>query len=378
LEVGDPIKRVLSRFRDPRLARAIVSRIWHLSKGLGDIQIMHVCGTHEWTITHWGIRALLPENVRVRAGPGCPVCITPASDIDSAIELAMSGVNVVTYGDMSRAKGSRMMSLEDCRAEGGRVKIVYSFMDAVRMARANPDEEYVFLGAGFETTAPIVAYIVFRGIPDNLKIVSAHRYVPPAVGLIAESEDMAIDAFINPGHASTISGMRAYKPYFDASKKPMVFAGFEPIDVLLAIYMILKQLREGTPAMENEYRRSVTWEGSVEAQRYLGEVFEFEDGYWRGVAMIPGSWMDFKDRWSKVDARRIYGLDSGRGDEFPPDAKCAEVIKGLADPPDCPLYMKRCTPATPIGPAMVGAEGTCKIWAEHRILGGGLGRVEGR
>ncbi|MEM4021343.1 MAG: hydrogenase formation protein HypD [Nitrososphaerota archaeon] len=362
------MKAVLSRYRDPALARKLVARIWDLARDLPKIRIMHVCGTHEWTITHWGIRALLPDNIEVRAGPGCPVCITPASDIDVAVKLALDGINVLTYGDMSRAKGSRMISLEDCAADGGKVGVVYSFMDAVRIASSNPDSEYVFLGAGFETTAPTVAYYILKGLPRNLKVLSAHRYVPPAVGFLAESEDLEIDAFINPGHASTVSGMRAYKPYFDRCGKPMVFAGFEPIDVLVAIYMILKQLRENAPRMENEYVRSVTWEGNLKAQKALQEVFDFEDGYWRGVAIIPASAMNLKKKFSQDDARRVYGLERGGGDYFPQEARCAEIIKGIIDPPDCPLYMKACTPSTPIGPPMVGLEGTCRIWAQNRIL----------
>jgi len=365
--MGMDLKKILSRYRDPKIARKIIDGIHELAKDLSDVKIMHVCGTHEWTITHWGIRTLLPENVEVRAGPGCPVCITPASEIDSAIKLALDGIHVLTYGDMSRAKGSRMISLEDCRAEGGKVGIVYSFMDAVKEARENPSREYVFLGAGFETTAPIVAYGVLKGIPENLKVISVHRYVPPAVGLLAESEDLGIDAFINPGHAATISGMKAYKPYFDRCRKPMVFAGFEPIDILLAIYMILKQLREKAPKMENEYTRSVTWEGNLEAQKNLHRVFDFEEGYWRGVAVIPDSCMNFKQEFSHVDAKKAYGLGAGKGDNFPPEARCAEVIKGLINPPECPLYMKECTPATPIGPTMVGVEGTCRIWAQHKV-----------
>ncbi len=362
------LKKVLSRYRDPKLARKLIDKIHDAAKDLPEVRIMHVCGTHEWTITHWGIRTLLPENVRVRAGPGCPVCVTPASEIDSAIKLALDGVQVLTYGDMSRAKGSKMMSLEDCRAEGGNIGIVYSFMDAVKAAKSNPNREYVFLGAGFETTAPLVAYGVLKGTPENLKVISAHRYVPPAVGLLAESDDLAIDAFINPGHASTVSGMKAYKPYFDRCRKPMVFAGFEPLDVLLAIYMILRQLRERRPRMENEYRRAVTWDGNLEAQRNLQKVFDFEEGYWRGVAVIPGSCMNFKKEFSNVDAKKAYGLRAGGGDYFPSEARCAEVIKGLIEPPECPLYMKTCTPATPIGPTMVGVEGTCRIWAQHKVV----------
>jgi len=185
LAAGDSLKQILSKYRDPGLVKMLVRKIWDLAKNIDDIKIMHICGTHEWTITHWGIRSLLPENVEVRAGPGCPVCITPASDIDSMIKLAKDGINVLTYGDMSRAKGSRMVSLEDCRADGGNVKVVYSFTDALKIAKSNPDEEYVFFSAGFETTAPIVAYSILKGLPSNLKILSAHRFVPPAVGLIA-------------------------------------------------------------------------------------------------------------------------------------------------------------------------------------------------
>ena len=363
------LREILKHYRDPRLAKRLVEKIHEISKDLPEVRIMHVCGTHEWTITHWGIRSLLPEIVKVRAGPGCPVCVTPASDIEAAIDLAIDGINVVTYGDMSRAKGSRMISLEDCKALGGRVRIVYSFIDAVKMASSNPGEEYVFLGAGFETTAPLIAYEVSRGLPKNLTIISAHRYVPPAVGLLAESYDLEIDAFINPGHASTISGMKAYKEYFERSRKPMVFAGFEPIDVLIAIYIILKQIRENRPEMVNEYLRSVTWDGNLRAQRYMFEVFELMDGYWRGVAMIPESYMAFRERFSSFDARRRYGLEEGRGDSFHAEARCADVIKGRIDPPECPLYMKTCTPSTPIGPTMVGVEGTCRIWAQHRVMG---------
>lgn len=368
--MGDRVKQILAKYRDRELAQLLVRRIGELAEGLPRIRIMHVCGTHEWTITHWGIRWLLPENIEVRAGPGCPVCVTPSSDIDDAVRLALEGIRILTYGDMSGAKGSRRLSLEDSRALGGRVEVVYSFSDAVQAASRNPSEEYVFLGAGFETTAPLTAYEVFRGrIPSNLSIISSYRYVPPAVGLLAEADDLEIDAFINPGHASTISGMKAYAEYFERCRKPMVFAGFEPIDVLLAIYLILKQIRDRRPRMENEYRRSVTWEGNLRAQRFLGEVFNLEESYWRGVAMVPEGGMAFKERFREIDARERYGLGRGGGDSFPAEARCADVIKGKIDPPECPLYMRECKPSTPIGPNMVGVEGTCRIWAQHRVTG---------
>ncbi len=365
--MNDRMKEILARYRDRDLASKLVKEIHRLAKDLPKVRIMHVCGTHEWTITHWGIRWLLPENVDVRAGPGCPVCVTPSSDIDDAVKLSLEGVKVLTYGDMSRARGSRMLSLEDARALGGELEVVYSFRDAVNIARKNPGKEFVFLGAGFETTAPLTAYEVLKGLPDNLSIISSYRYVPPAVGLISQAPDMRIDAFINPGHASTISGMKAYKEFFEEHRKPMVFAGFEPIDVLLAIYLILKQIKSGSPRMENEYRRSVTWEGNTRAQMFLSKVFDLRDGYWRGVAVVPGGSMEVKERFKEADARLRYGLREPSGDDFPRRARCADVIKGKIDPPECPFYMKECTPATPIGPTMVGAEGTCRIWAQHRV-----------
>jgi hydrogenase expression/formation protein HypD len=329
---------------------------------------MHVCGSHEWTITHHGVRSLLPENVEVRAGPGCPVCVTPAADIDAAVNLALDGKTILTYGDMSRAKGS-IHSLAEARTLGGDVRVVYSVHDAVEIARSRQEKEFVFFAVGFETTTPATAYEILEGPPSNLRFLTSYRYVPSAVEAVSRSPDLRVDAFINAGHAATITGMKAYKPCFDECRKSMVFSGFEPLDVLISIAMILEQIRTNEPKMENEYTRSVTWEGNLKAQSTMWKTFDLSEGYWRGVATIPQSSLNLREEFSQLDAREQYGLTAkNTGEGFVKNARCADVIVGKIDPPECPLYMKECTPAGPLGPTMVSSEGTCKIWADQRML----------
>ncbi len=360
---------VLDGYRDADLATGLKSRISRLSEEIDrSILIMHVCGSHEWTITHHGVRSLLPDAVEVRAGPGCPVCVTPAADIDAAVDLALGGKTLLTYGDMSRAKGSKQ-SLAEAKTLGGDVRVVYSVHDAVKIAQSLPEREFVFFAVGFETTAPATAYEILRDPPSNLRFLTSYRYVPSAVEAVSRSPDLRVDAFINAGHASTITGMKAYKPCFDECRKPMIFSGFEPLDILISVTMILTQIRNNEPKMENEYTRSVTWEGNLKAQETMQKVFDLHDGYWRGVATIPNSALDLKAEFAHLDAREHYGLV--REDEqagFVRNARCADVIIGKIDPPECPLYTKECTPASPLGPTMVSSEGTCKIWADHRII----------
>lgn len=332
------------------------------------ISIMHVCGSHEWTITHYGIRSLLPDNVEVRAGPGCPVCITPATDIDQAVKLALDGVVVTTYGDMSRSRGSKM-SLQDAKALGADVRVVYGVQDAVSMAKKEPNKEFVFFAVGMDTTAPATAYEILSGVPQNLSFLTVYRYTPAIQGSVMESNVLGIDAFISAGHSATITGMKPYYEYFLRTKKPIVFSGFEPLDVLLSIYMLLKQIYENKPKMENEYTRSVTWEGNVKAQDVMEKVFDLEDGYVRGVAVFPKAGFRLKDEFKHVDARERYGLKRriSEESEYVAGARCGEVVMGLIDPPECPLYMKKCNPEDPKGAPMVSQEGTCWIWARHKI-----------
>jgi hydrogenase expression/formation protein HypD len=360
---------ILEGYRDPALAKKLRVEIERLAHVIREhVRIMHVCGSHEWTITHFGIRTLLPDNVEVRAGPGCPVCVTPAADIDAAVRLSLEGKTILTYGDMSRANGSGM-SLSEAKASGGNVRVVYSVHDAVKMAEANPGREHVFFAVGFETTAPPTAYEILKDPPPNLTFLTSYRYVPPAVEAVAISPDLAVTGFINAGHASTVTGMKAYDACFQKTGTPMVFAGFEPVDVLISIAMLLCQIANGEPKMENEYTRAVTWDGNVRAQATMDKVFDRVDGYWRGVATIPASGFKMREEFREHDARARFGLkETLESEQFVPLARCADVILGKIDPPECPLYMKECRPVSPKGPTMVSAEGTCKIWADHKIL----------
>jgi hydrogenase expression/formation protein HypD len=360
---------ILDGYRDADLAKKLQSKIDRLSEEIGrNVFIMHVCGSHEWTITHHGVRSLLPENVEVRAGPGCPVCVTPAADIDAAVDLALDGKTVLTYGDMSRAKGSKQ-SLAEAKTNGGDVRVVYSVHDAVKIAKSRPEKECIFFAVGFETTAPATAYEILQGPPSNLRFLTSYRYVPSAVQAVSRSPDLRVDAFINAGHASTVTGMKAYQSCFDECRRPMVFSGFEPLDVLISVAMILRQIRDNDPKMENEYTRSVTWDGNTKAQETMWKAFDLHEGYWRGVATIPKSALDLKAEFSRLDVREHYGLTAKQESTgFVGNARCADVIMGKIDPPECSLYNKECTPETPLGPTMVSSEGTCKIWADHKII----------
>jgi len=361
---------VLEGFRDPELAKKISEKIQLYATAIDeDLIFMHVCGSHEWTMSHYGIRSLLPQNIEVRAGPGCPVCITPGTDIDAAVKLAIEGKVILTYGDMSRSKGSDGFSLLDTRPNGADVRIVYSIHDAVMRARKEPDREFVFFAVGFDTTAPLTAYEILNSLPDNMAFIVSYRYMPPLVGAILKSSVLGIDGVINAGHSATITGMKPYYPYFLETRKPQVFCGFEPIDILLGILLLLQQIKEKKPKLQNEYTRSVTWEGNTDAQDKLDKVFELVDGYVRGVAVIPGCGFAFKDKYMHLDAYKKYSLRRGEpSEQFIHGARCGEVILGLCDPPECPLYMKECTRHDPKGPTMISSEGSCRIWAEHRFI----------
>jgi len=349
-----------SAFRDRSLAMLIQRRIRKLA--LPDpVKLCHVCGTHEWTITHSGLRALLPENVSLIAGPGCPVCVVPAREIDEAVWLALNGVTVATFGDMYRAPGSER-SLEDASSLGGDIRVVYSIRDAVAMARREPGRGFVFFAIGFETTAPMNA-LEIPGCPGNLSFLVSHRLIPPAMELLSGLEDLNIDGFIAPGHVSTIIGMKPYLRFPEEYGVPTVIAGFEPLDVLMAVYMLLRQMRSGRARLENEYARAVAYEGNVRAQDAISRVFDVVDGAWRGIGKIPSSTLRLKDEFSKRDARQRYDIDVGPGRDIYPGCSCGLVIIGKITPEECPLFMKACTPESPKGACMVSSEGTCRIWA---------------
>lgn len=353
------------RFRDSKLAKRVVEKIHEVAPERDMVKICHVCGTHEWTITHFGLRSLLPQNVEVIAGPGCPVCITPASEIDEALQLALKGVVVACFGDALRVPGSEK-SLLDAKAEGADIRVVYSALDAVKMAEREPDKEFAFFAIGFETTAPSTAIEVLKKPPKNLSFLVSHRLIPPAMELLLGIGDLQIDGFIAPGHVSTIIGLKAYEIFPKAYRMPTVVAGFEPLDVLFAIYMVLKQLKEGKPRLENEYTRVVTYEGNVKAQQIMNEVFESVGGNWRGLGRLPNSTLILRDKYEDYDARERFGVKIGYGMDLMPGCQCHLVIIGKIKPNECSLFMKACTPQKPMGACMVSVEGTCRIWAKSK------------
>ncbi len=355
-----------SQFRDAALAKRVANQIRKISPSY-PVKICHVCGTHEWTISHYGLRSLLPETVDVIAGPGCPVCIIPAAEIDEAIALALKGVTITMFGDLLRVPGSEM-SFQDAKAQGGDVRIVYSVSDAVKMAKKEPNRDFVFFAIGFETTAPLTAVEILNKPPPNLSFLVSHRLIPPAMELLLGIGDLHIDGFIAPGHVSTIIGVKPYEIFPQAYHMPTIIAGFEPLDVLFAVFMVLQQIQKKEAALENEYSRVVTWEGNVKAQRLLAQVFDVTGGRWRGIGKVPASALTLKEEFAQYDARKKYNVKIERSKDLLPGCLCHLVMIGKIKPSECKLYMKECTPQTPKGACMISMEGTCRIWARHEAL----------
>jgi len=354
------------KFRDAKLASRIVNKIRGTVENERTIKICHVCGTHEYTITHYGIRTLLPSNVEVIAGPGCPVCIVPASEVDEAVELAKRDIVVTCFGDVLRVLGSEM-SLLDAKAQGADVRVVYSLTDAIKMAQAEENKEFVFFAVGFETTSPSTAFEIANKPPENLSFLVSHRLIPPAMKLLAEMEDLGLDGFIAPGHVSTIIGLKPYEVFPKTYRIPTIIAGFEPIDILMSVYMILRQQKRHAPKLENEYMRAVHPEGNMKAQELMNRAFDVIDSNWRGLGTIPTSRFLLKGEYRSCDANLKYGVKIERGIDIQQGCKCHLVVVGKTKPTDCPLFMKRCTPENPIGACMVSNEGTCRLWARITI-----------
>ena len=351
------------RLRDPELAKEIVRKIKKVTPNDEHVKFCHVCGTHEWTITHYGLRSLLPQNVEVIAGPGCPVCIVPAAEIDEAVKLAQKGVVITCFGDVLRVPGSRM-SLLEAKAEGSDVRVVYSVSDAVEMAKREKNKEFVFSAVGFETTAPSTAVEALGKPPANFSFLVSHRLIPPAMELLLGVGDLNIEGFIAPGHVSAIIGMKPYELFPRVYRMPTVVAGFEPIHVLMGIYMLLKQHAEGAARLENEYSRVVKWEGNPKALEAIEQAFAVTSGNWRGIGRLPNSALKLRDELLDYDAREKYGVHIEQGKDVLLGCECHLVIIGKIKPNECPMFMKACTPAKPIGACMVSSEGTCRVWSK--------------
>lgn len=331
------------------------------------IQIMEVCGTHTVAIFRTGVRALLPENLRLISGPGCPVCVTAQRHIDAALELAARpNVILATYGDMVRVPG-RTGSLEKLRARGARVQVVNSARTAITIAQDNPTAEVVFLGVGFETTAPATAATILEANQlnlQNLSILSCHKLVVPAMQTLLAAEDVPLDGFIAPGHVSIIIGADAYEPIVTQHHRPVVVVGFEPEQVLDGLLHLVRQIVAGVAKIENVYTAVVANAGHKIAQQIINTVFTVSDAAWRELGVIPGSGLELRPEYARFDAVQRFGITLG-ADEEHALCRCGEVITGRIDPVECPAFATACTPIDPIGPCMVSSEGTCAAWYKY-------------
>jgi hydrogenase expression/formation protein HypD len=323
------------------------------------VKIMHVCGSHEHTIMENGIRSLLPEEVEIIAGPGCPVCVVPSREIDEALELIDRGVTITTFGDMLRVPGSER-SLADAQAEGGDVRVVYGINRAIEIAE-KVDNDVAFISAGFETTAPTTAAELLATPPENFSVLSCHRLIPPAIDFLINSGETTLNALIQPGHVCTIIGTKPFEYFSTDYGIPQAVAGFNPLDILMSVYMILRQIHNETPKIENEYKRAVREEGNVIATDMIEQVFDVTSREWRGFPKIPDSILELKDEFDEFNAREKYDIEVKDVNEAPKGCICGPILRGLARPEDCKLFRKACNPLHPIGACMVSKEGTCNI-----------------
>ena len=368
------LKDLYLGFRDPDTIKSYAKQIKEVASRLPkEINIMEVCGGHTHTIMKYGLKQLLPENVKFIHGPGCPVCIMPKERVEHAITLAKErDVILVTLGDMIKVPGANG-TLQDVRADGADVRFVYSPSDALKIAQENLLKRVIFFAIGFETTTPMTAALINQVVEkkiNNIFFHINHVTVPEPMRVILEDKENRIDAFIGPSHVSVISGSKIYEEFASKYKKPLVISGFEPVDVMHSIHMILQQINEGRSEVEVEYSRSVNYEGNMKAQELNALYFEKRNTFkWRGLGEIALSGLQLKEQYSYLDAEVLYR--DTLGDESIEDHKlciCADVLRGKADPKECKVFATLCTPATPLGSCMVSSEGACAAYYKYGNL----------
>jgi hydrogenase expression/formation protein HypD len=357
--------KYVDEFRDPVLAKRLIDEI--ARRNTRPVQFMEFCGGHTHAIFKLGLRQVLPDTVRLSSGPGCPVCVTSATDLERAIALAgVPGAILATFGDMVRVPGSRG-SLQGARSRGADVRVVYSTLDALDIARRSPDRPVIFLGVGFETTAPTIASAIVQaeaeGIP-NFYVLSVHKLTPPATRAILDAGEVRLDGIIGPGHVTTVIGADAWRFLPREYGIPCVVAGFEPLDILRAVSMLVEMTEEGRPAVGNAYGRSVTEEGNRVALEVMERVFETSTADWRGLGPIPDSGLALSAEYAHRDAARVFAVDVPPVAE-PKGCRCGEVLRGVLEPPECGLFRRACSPRTPVGPCMVSAEGACAAYYRY-------------
>ncbi len=365
-----PLKHI-KEYREPQLVQTIVDDIKATSHK--PLRLMEVCGTHTMAIFRNGIRTLLPETLTLLSGPGCPVCVTSQNDIDAFIALARIKETIITtFGDLMRVPGTTS-SLQLERAQGKDIRVVYSAVDALHIARDNPDKRIIFLGVGFETTAPTIAASLLMAREmglGNYHVFCAHKLVPPALEALMQMDGVRVDGFILPGHVSVIIGTSAFRAFFERVQIPCVVAGFEPADLLKAIVILVRQLESGDPELVNAYSRAVNWEGNVKARQMMAQVFRPVDANWRGIGSIPQSGLKINEAFASFDAERQFEIPAYDTRE-PKGCICGEILTGVKTPPQCPLFQKRCTPTSPVGACMVSSEGSCAAY--YRYAGVSVG-----
>ena len=360
--------RFVDEFRDPEMARVLAREIAHLADPRRHYKFMEVCGGHTHTIYKHGIEDYLPPNLTLVHGPGCPVCVIPMGRVDDAVHIAEQPEVILTsFGDMMRVPGGRGSFL-DATARGADIRMVYSPLDALKVARQNPDKQVVFMAIGFETTAPSTALTVLQAAQEEVKnfsIFCNHVIILPAIKAILDSPDLRLDGFIGPGHVSTVIGCRPYEFITRDFHKPIVIAGFEPLDILQAIYMLLRQLAEGRCEMENQYTRVVPWDGNRKALQVIHAVMALRPYFeWRGLGFISHSALKVRDTFTDFDAERRFAVPGVRVTD-PKACQCGEVLKGVLKPWECKVFGTACTPETPIGTCMVSSEGACAAYYNY-------------
>ncbi len=358
--------KYIDEYRDRRIARALAAEIQQ--RVTRPWVLMEICGGQTHTIMRYGLDELLPRELELVHGPGCPVCVTPLETIDKAITLASrSDVTLVSYGDMLRVPGSRS-DLFRVKAQGGDVRIAYSPTDAVKIARANPGCKVVFLAIGFETTAPANAMAAFHARSEgltNFSMLVSHVLVPPAIRALMIAPENRVQGFIAPGHVCAVMGCGQYESLVSDFRVPIVVGGFEPVDLLEAVLMLVKQLESGEARLENQYVRSVSYQGNLPAQMMVSEVFEIADQKWRGIGMIPQSGLRLREEYAAYDANNVFSLEEIVVNE-PAECISAEILRGLKKPTDCAAFGMSCTPENPFGASMVSSEGACAAYYRYR------------
>jgi hydrogenase expression/formation protein HypD len=357
--------RFVDEFRDAAKARALAAQITALCEPGRQYKFMEVCGGHTHTIYKHGLEDYLPESITLVHGPGCPVCVIPMGRVDDAIHIAeQPDVILTTFGDMMRVPGGRGSFL-DSKAAGTDIRMVYSPLDSLKIARQNPDKRVVFMAIGFETTAPSTAMTVLRAAAEgieNFSIFCSHVTIIPAIKAILNSPDLRLDGFVGPGHVSTVIGCRPYDFIAREYGKPLVCAGFEPLDILQSVYQLMIQLSEGRSEVENQYSRVVPWNGNPRALKVIGEVMELRPYFeWRGLGFISHSALKVRDAYASFDAEVIFEVPGVRVAD-PKACQCGEVLKGVLKPWECKVFGTACTPETPIGTCMVSSEGACAAY----------------